>query len=50
MMPRAASIRACARDWATSYGHRRRSTSSERLMDAKSGSWGSAKRDMERRV
>ena len=48
MMPCAASMRACARDCATSYGQRRRSTSSERLMDAKSGSWGSAKRDMPR--
>src|SRR4051794_25564826 len=50
MTPRAASIRACARDCATSYGHRRRSKASELLSARKRSSCGSEKRDTERRL
>src|SRR3954469_22426635 len=50
MTPRAASIRACARDCATSYGHRRRSKASELLSARKRSSCGSEKRDTELRL
>src|SRR3954452_19999254 len=45
MMPCAASIAACARDWATSYGARRQSNPSERFSAWKTGSGPCAKRD-----
>src|ERR1035441_4696485 len=45
MIPRAASIFACARDCATSCGHSRRSKPSEVFRRRKSGCWGSWKRD-----
>ena len=48
MMPRAASIRACARDWATSNGHSRRSKDSDVFSARNAGSCGSEKRDMGR--
>ena len=43
--PCAASMRACARDCATSWGHRRRSKPIDALRAWKAGSWGSRKRD-----
>ena len=45
MIPRAASIRACARDCAMSCGHSRRSKPIEVFRRWKSGCWGSWKRD-----
>ena len=49
MIPCAASMRACARDCATSWGHSRRSKPSDAFSAWKAGSCGSAKRDMRRR-
>src|SRR5436190_12438844 len=48
MIPCEASISACARDWATSCGHNRRSKDSEVFSARKTGSCGSAKRDKTR--
>ena len=45
MIPASASIAACARDCATSCGHRRRSKDSDALSAWKAGSCGSEKRD-----
>src|SRR5258708_15011512 len=45
MIPRAASMRACARDCAMSCGHSRRSKEIDALSRWKSGCWGSEKRD-----
>ena len=46
MIPGAASMRAWARDCATSWGHSRRSKPSEVFSARKAGSWGSEKRDI----
>ena len=46
MIPCAASILACARDCATSWGHSRWSKPSDVFISRKAGSCGSAKRDM----
>ena len=50
MIPCAASIRAWARDCATSWGHSRWSKPSDVFISRKAGSCGSAKRDMARGV
>ena len=46
MIPASASIDACARDCSMSYGARRQSKPIEAFRAWKTGSWGSAKRDM----
>jgi hypothetical protein len=48
MIPDSASIFACARDWATSYGPSRQSNEIEALSCWKTRSGGCEKRDMER--
>ena len=47
-IPRAASIRACAREQARSCGHSRRSKPIDAFRRTKSGCWGSRKRDTSR--